>query len=368
MNPRLTSLASLLVLSLVFPACAKKAPIHDSTPAATPSQRPAVVPGSAVATVGGALITTAEIEQALRIPLYDLEMEKYRVIRRRLEQMLVDRLLEGAAAARGLAVQAYITAEIQEKIAVTQEEVDALYAQKRDQLPADEARAKQDIRNILARDRANRAVQGLVDRLVQEEKVDIILRPPEPPVVTLSAGDDPALGPSTAPVTIVEFADFQCPVCKDSLPVLKRLRTTYPDQLRLIYRDLPIPSHPQARPAAEAAQCAYEQGQFWQYHDALFAQTPELKPSDYVKLAETLKLNTDDFAACLGSARAKAAVARDVAEAQRLGLNATPTFFVNGRYLAGLQTFETFREWIDRELAAARNGPHPSPAPPASKP
>jgi protein-disulfide isomerase len=322
---------------------------------------------SVMATVGGAPITTAEIEQALRLPLYELEMEKYRLTKRRLDQVIVERLLARAAAALGQSVSAFVSAEVQGQIAtITPEEIGARVREDRAKLPADEERARQEARNALVRERAGRVLNELVERLSREAGVSVAIRPPDPPVMTIPAGDDPAWGPLTAPVTIVEFADFECPVCKESLPVLRQLRELYPDRVRLVYRDFPLAAHPQARPAAEAAHCAHEQGKFWAYHDALFAQAPDLKPSDYMALAERLSLNTADFTACLGSNRPKAAVAKDLADAQSLGLSGTPTFFINGRYLAGFQTLEALRHQVDRELVAATNGSRPGASAPDS--
>ncbi len=292
---------------------------------------------SVMATVGGTPITQAEIEQALRLPLYELEVDKYRLTRRRLDQMIVERLLARAAAERGLSVSAYVSAEIQSQLA---------------EIPPEKDPAKQDARNTLVRERATRVLQELVERLSREAGVSVTLRPPDPPVMTIPVGDDPAWGPPTAPVTIVEFADFECPVCKENLPVLRQLRSLYPDKVRLVYRDFPLAAHPQARPAAEAAHCAHEQGKFWAYHDALFAQAPDLKPSDYVALAARLSLNQAEFTSCLAGARPKAAVAKDLADAQSLGLSGTPTFFINGRYLSGFQSLEALRQHIDRELLA----------------
>lgn len=311
-----------------------------------------------LAIVGDAPITQAEIEQALRLPLYELEMEKYRLTRRRLDQMIVERLLARAAAAQGQSVSAFVSAEMQGPIAaITPEEVEAHRRANRDQPPGDEERAKQDARNVLVRERATQALQELVARLSREAGVSVTLQPPDLPVMTVPIGDDPAWGPPSAPVTIVEFADFECPICKDSLPVTQQLRDFYKDQVRFVYRDFPLSAHPQARSAAEAAHCAHEQGKFWAYHDALFAQAPDLKPSDYMMLAERLSLNRAEFTACLAGPRPKAAVARDLADAQGLGLSGTPTFFINGRYLAGFQSLEMLRQHIDRELLAVQNGP-----------
>jgi protein-disulfide isomerase len=327
--------------------CLQSVPLHATSPGDS----------SVLATVDGIPVTSTEIEQALRIPLYDLEVEKYRLTSRRLEQLITERLLERAAAAKDMTVSAYIMAEIKDQIAaITQAEVDARYLQERERLPKDEALAKQQVRAAIAQERAGRALQALIARLTREAKVSFSLRPPDPPTFEVPVGDDPALGPAAAVVTIIEFGDFECPACKENLPILKQLLSLYPEQIRLVYRDFPIASHPQSRPAAEAAHCAHEQGQFWAYHDALFARAPDLKSSDYLKLAESLKLNTGEFAACLNSNRPKVAVGKDVMDARRIGLSGTPTFFINGRYMVGLQTLGTLREAVERALLAAQNG------------
>jgi len=282
-------------------------------------------------------------------------MEKYRLMRRRLDQKIAEELLTRAANDAGKSVSAYVTEQVQAQLAsVSDNDVEARYRAETDSgaLSASEngngQLAKQRIRNLLLRERASQGVQMLIQRLKAEAKVSIELRPPDPPVVQLSDGNDPSVGPTNAPVTIVEFGDFECPICKESVTVLKQLRTLYPKQVRLIYRDFPLPAHPQARPAAEAAQCAHEQGQFWAYHDALFAQAPDVP--DYLELAQRLHLNSQAFDDCLLSAQAKAAVSKDLEEAQRLGLSGTPAFFVNGRYMGGFQTLEALREAVDRAL------------------
>jgi protein-disulfide isomerase len=333
-----------------------------------------------LATVGDRAIEAREVEQSLRIQLYELDMEKYRLTRRRLEQVIAEELLGRAAAAAGKSVSAYVTDQIQEQLAtVSESEVEARYQQAREQMAAngqgplsgdnsiDEQRAKKQIKNLLLRERASQGVQKLLERLSAETKVALQIRPPDPPVFNLPGGNDPALGPAAAPVTIVEYGDFECPICKESVPILKQLRTLYPGQVRFVYRDFPLASHPHARPAAEAAQCAFEQGAFWPYHDALFAEAPELKSLEHLKLAQQLRLNAEEFADCLTSDRPKAAVTKDLTEAQRLGINATPTFFVNGRYMGGYQTLEALREMVDRALAAQQLQAHPPTEPAPTK-
>src|SRR6059036_863318 len=237
-----------------------------ATPCFLPS--PVQADSPVLATVGGAPITATEIEQALRLPLYDLEVEKYRLTQRKLDQTIVERLLAGAAAERGQTVSAFVTAAVQAQIAaITPEEIAARVRADRAKLPPEAEQAHKEARSALVRERAGRALQELVERLSREAQVTVTLRPPEPPVMTVPLGDGPAWGSPAAPVTIVEFADFECPVCKESLPVLQEVRTLYREQVRIVYRNFPLASHPQARQAAEAAHCAHEQGQFWAYHD-----------------------------------------------------------------------------------------------------
>lgn len=166
------------------------------------------------------------------------------------------------------------------------------------------------------------------------------------------ADDDPSLGPADAPVTIVEFGDYQCPYCQlwhDR--VLPQLMTLYPDQIRYIYRDFPLGGHPQALPAAIAANCAAEQDAFWRFHDALFSMTYGLNDEAYRRYAANLGLETDRFAECLSSDRARQEVLEDYRAAIRLGVQSTPTFFINDTLLVGAQPLEAFQQLIEAELA-----------------
>jgi protein-disulfide isomerase len=308
-------------------------------------------------TVGERTIDTREIEQNLRIPLYDLEMEKYRLVNRRLQQTIGEELLARAATAVGKSVSENVTEQIQQQVgSVSDDEVNTRNQEARrgvsdtDRNGQDEQRIKQDIKNSILRERAAPALRALLGRLAAEANVSVVLQPPEPPVIQLAEGHDPSLGPATAPVTIVEYGDFECPICKENVSILQELVRLYPEQVRLVYRDFPLASHPQASPAAEAAQCAYEQGQFWAYHDGLFANAPNLNTPIYFRLAEQVHLNTEQFATCLQDGHAKVAVGKDQAEGQRLGLSGTPTFFVNGRYMGGFQSLERLREAVERAL------------------
>ena len=168
------------------------------------------------------------------------------------------------------------------------------------------------------------------------------------------AATDPSVGAQSAPVTLVEFSDFQCPFCRQVVPTLKKVQETYGDKVRVVWKDFPLTQiHPQAFKAGEAAHCAGDQGKFWEYHDRLFASQEALQPNDLKKHAADLGLNAATFATCLDSSKYGERVRDGVAEGSRLGVNSTPTIYVNGRMLSGAQPYETFASVIDEELSRA---------------
>ncbi len=171
----------------------------------------------------------------------------------------------------------------------------------------------------------------------------------------VSADDDPAIGPKDAPVTIIEFSDYQCPFCRRwAEQVEKQIRQTYGDKVRLVYRDFPLTSlHPQALPAAEAANCAGEQGKYWDYHDKLFQQAHGLSTQAYQTYAQELGLDMEKFNACLKDHKYRDEIVADAQYAQKLGVRSTPTFFINGIPVVGAQPFSVFQSVIDDELAKA---------------
>ena len=165
--------------------------------------------------------------------------------------------------------------------------------------------------------------------------------------------DDPMLGAEDAPITIVEFSDYECPYCRQwHTEVYTQLIDTYGDQIRFVYRDFPLESiHSNANPAAEAANCAYEQGAFWEYHDKLFSNELGLNSEALQEYASQLNLDTDAFQECIESGRYQEEVQSDFEFAANLGVRSTPTFFINGIAVVGAQPFEIFQQVIERELA-----------------
>ena len=161
----------------------------------------------------------------------------------------------------------------------------------------------------------------------------------------------PSKGPANAPVTIVAFSDYQCPFCTRAEGTLKDLEKKYPSKLRFVFKHMPMPFHAQAKGAAAASMAANEQGKFWAMHDKLFSNQNNLDRSTFESYAKELNLDTTKFKAALDSNKYAAYVEADIAEGTRLGVNGTPTFFINGRELVGAQPIESFQQVIDAELA-----------------
>jgi protein-disulfide isomerase len=175
---------------------------------------------------------------------------------------------------------------------------------------------------------------------------------PTPGVVEVSPDDDPAIGPADAPVLIVEFSDFQCSFCgRFARETLGQILDSYGDRVRFVFRSFPLLSiHPQAQKAAEAAQCANDQGKFWEYHDLLFQNQQALDEESLKGYARQLDLDMAAFTDCLDTERHFTEVQHDLTDGQSYGVTGTPTFFINGRLLRGAQPFSAFQAVIDEEL------------------
>jgi protein-disulfide isomerase len=161
----------------------------------------------------------------------------------------------------------------------------------------------------------------------------------------------PAWGPASAKVTIVEFSDFQCPFCGRVWPTLQRIRAEYGDDVRLVFKHMPLGIHAHAEDAAVAAEAAHRQGKFWEMHNALFANQRDLSPERLAAHAKQIGLDAERYQKDVASPDVRKRVTDDLAEAEKLGVSGTPGFFVNGRFLSGAQPFESFKRLIDEELA-----------------
>jgi protein-disulfide isomerase len=274
-----------------------------------------------------------------------------------LDDLINKRLQEKEAEARKISVDELIRQEVEAKVPdVSDAEAKDFYEKNKARFgPTTEADAVVQIKTGLRGQRVNEKKQEYVNGLRTKAAVKILM---EPPRLEVASDGDPAKGPEAAPVTIVEFSDFQCPFCSRVLPTLKKIEETYGSKVRIVFRDLPLLQlHPNAAKAAEAGQCAAEQGKFWEMHDKMFANQQALGVAELKKYAAELGLKSEAFDQCLDSNKNEAECKKDSEDAQKYGLSGTPGFFINGRMLDGARPYEMFAQIIDEELdlAAAKS-------------
>jgi protein-disulfide isomerase len=277
----------------------------------------------------------------------------YEARRMALDDLVGEALIDQDAKARSLDRAAVVEQEISSKVTQpTDVEIATWYQANQQRVQGatlDQVRAP--IRAYLVQERTNAARQAYLGRLKTKTTVKLML---EPPRLAVKA-DGPAQGPASAPVEVIEFSDFQCPYCQRAHPTVKQVLDAYGNRIRLVYRNYPLPNHPNARPAAEAAQCANEQGKFWQYHDRLFTNPSKLGDADLKQGAAELGLDANRFNACVDTHKYKSVVDADIKDGNAAGVSGTPAFFINGRVLTGAQPFETFKRVIDEELELRKN-------------
>jgi protein-disulfide isomerase len=309
-----------------------------------------------LAEVDGEGIAAEEVEKAVAAQLSKLEEQIYNLKRQKLEALIAERLLTREAATRGITVQALLDAEVTGKAEpVTEQEIETSYQANKARLKGDEATVREQIRTHLQKQKLAARSEGFVQSLRSQATVVVHLKAPAVFRAEVSIDGAPIKGSATAPVTIVEFSDFHCPFCKRVLPTLGQLESQYGDKVKLVFRDYPIDNlHPAARKAHEAARCSHEQGKFWAYHDALFANAPQASPEQLKTYAQEVGLDVPAFEQCVNSGAYQATVQRDVEEGTRVGVTGTPAFFINGRLLTGAQPLESFVRVIEEELARAQ--------------
>lgn len=312
--------------------------------------------GEPLAEVNGQVITAEEIEKAIGAPFAKLQEQMYKLKREKLEELINAHLLMDEAAKRGISVPALLDAEVTSKVAlVTEQEVEQFYESNKTRIPGDPITARQQIRIHLQNERIAAKKQELFQILRANAKISVHLKSPPVHRAEISTDGAPSKGPTKAPVTIVKFEDFHCPFCKRAQPTVAQVLSKYGKKVRLVHRDFPIDSiHPSARQAHEAARCANEQGKFWEYHDVLYANAPKADVPDLKAYAKEVGLNLAAFEKCVASGKYREVVQNDVDEGVRLGVNGTPTFFINGRLLAGAQPLESFTAVIDDEISRPR--------------
>jgi len=316
-------------------------------------------PGDVAARVGDRAITVKELDDRWQKeePAQKAQADQaiYDGRRSALDAIIADMLVEQAAKSKGITAEAFVQAEVARRVKpVSDTDVRDFFVQNSERM---QGRTFDQMSGAIQRYLQDQAQNAAKEDLIAELKkagpaIRVVMDAPRT-ALTINP-DDPSEGKADAPVTVVEFSDFQCPFCQRVWPTLKQLRMKYGDRMRLVWKDFPLTQiHPQAFVAAQAGNCAREQGKFWEYHDKMFGNQSALQPANLKQYAADVGLDTAKFNQCLDSSKYEARVQAALGVGGQLGITSTPTVFVNGRMINGAQPIEVFQSVIDEELTRA---------------
>lgn len=325
--------------------------VKDVPPPATAADRARVL-----ATVNGKSITAGEIEEGLRPLVSQVQQQVYLLRRNDLDLRVNDILLSQEAQKRSVTTRALLDAEVTSKVPViTEAQAQDFYNKNKDRITGDFPKVKYQLIEFLQQQEQQKLEGALAQRLRNGASVQTFITPPEQPVFQIATDDQPTKGKADSAVTVVEFTDYQCPVCAQAQPVLDKLITEYGDRVRFVVRDFPLSQHKDAEKAAEAAEAAREQGKYWDFTAILFRNQSALGTDQLKQYAGVIGLDRKRFDAALDTGKFAGEVERDMRDGERIGVNATPTFFVNGRQVAE-RTYEALKAAI--EAALKTSGQH----------
>lgn len=307
-----------------------------------------------LASIDGNEITLADLDEQVREQLarmdYQYRSQRSQLLEAAVEEVVQDRLLTEAAAARGVSLEEVVAGETEGKVEVTDAEVEDWYRRNSSRLQGRQLEeVGPQIRQYLEDLERQQLVTAFTSELGSQHEILYFV---EPARAEFDVEGAPSFGPEDAPVTLIEFSDFECPFCSRFFPTLNRIKEEYGDQVRVVYLQFPLTNiHPNAFKAAEASLCAHEQGRFWEMHDLLFQEQQTLAVSDLKEKAERLGLDAEEFGSCLDSGRQAERIRQDLNQGQVAGINGTPAVFVNGVNVpGGAVPYEVVAAAIEREL------------------
>lgn len=311
---------------------------------------PNLGPSAIIATISGQPLNAGPILERLKPAIFKLRMDTYELEKAAVDRLISDMLVIAEANRRNVGAEVLMRTEVSEKAhRPTDAEVAKFYAENSKQIHGDLNQVHSQLADYLEERDKQRLEKELNDRLRRTANVRLLIQEPTPPTQVISVDDDPSRGPATAPVTIVEFSDFQCPACAAMHPILEEVVKSYGDKVRFVMRDFPLAIHPNARKAAESANAAHAQGKFFEYAALLYQRQNALDPASLKKYASELGLDRVRFDAALDKGTYAAEVQHDLVDGENYGVDQTPTIFVNGVVL-GTLSGEALRTAIDRAL------------------
>jgi protein-disulfide isomerase len=330
---------TLIILSLAFSGCIKKSGGGNDEE------------NTVFATVNGKEIKGKDVLGKVKNDLAELARNAYEIKRRATEEVVQQTILEEEAKKQGTTIDKLFSQfdSLREK-EVGKDDIQGFLKQRNIDEKKLTKQEKESIPQIIKMQRVYEARQRYVSELRAKSNVQFKLTKPMEKADVANGKGTPR-GGANAKVTIIEFSDFQCPFCARGRQRLDEIRQKYGDKVKVYFRQFPLESiHPMAFKAAEASLCAQDQGKFWEYHDVLFDNQTKLDEKSLKEYAKQLKLDDKAFAECLSSGKKAMDIRKDMEDGSKVGVNSTPTFFVNGYPVRGAVPIDVFSEEIDEQL------------------
>ena len=342
------TLFAFLVASVVLPG------EHPATPATLASSA-AQTNSEVFAKVGDEPITRAKFDLGLNARLFDMEKEAFHLKQERVQQVVIDMVLQKEAAAQGKTLEQYLDAMIPAAgVAVADEDVARYYEENQARLrdfkgPPDELMSR--IRTFLEQQKRMDAVKHFAEQFYAKYGVEFYLKEPTAPSVNVDTEGSPSIGPPNAAVTVVEFSDYMCPACRQGHETVQQMKLLFGNKVRWVFKDFPLKMHKDSEKAALAARCAEDQGKFQDYQNKLYTSpAEELSNETAAQYARDLGLDSDRLLQCVEAGTYKSKIEKDILDAKSAGVDRTPVFIINGKVFVGAPPPERFKAALDEEL------------------
>ena len=301
--------------------------VESPTPPETAADRARVF-----ATVNGHRITSGDIEDTLKSLIFSVQEQVYELRKQALDMKINDLLLEAEAKKRNVTAAALFDSEVRPRVKpVTEEEARKLYEENKAKVQGTFDELRPQVIQYLQGQAQEKAAEEFAVQLRAVANLQVFLKMPDAPVFDIAIDDRPWKGGANASVTIVEFTDYECPSCGATQPVLEEVAREFGDKVKLVVRNFPLAQHSRAFKAAEASEAAREQGKYWEYSALLFANQKALEVPRLKEYATKLGLDRARFDAALDSGRFSSRVKRDLADGEKIGVDSTPSVFINGK-------------------------------------
>ena len=306
-----------------------------------------------VAVVGGEKITEDDLFAGVeKATIFQKQMEVYEMRMNKLRSILLEKLMNADPRKKGMSNDEYMAKFVTGKAEPKKADIDKFIKERNIPKERINEQIRERIKMAVKREMAMKAIENFMAIRTKNKPVTVFLEKPPRPIVNVALGEGPIYGPKDAPITIIEYTDFQCPYCAKAHDIVNEVKDKYKGKIKMVLKHYPLPFHKEGKVAANASFCADEQGSkyIWKLNDIMFKNQNKLKSSGLVELAKKIGLDTEKFSSCLKSNKYMAKVEKDMAEGQKLKLNSVPAIFINGKLINGAQPFDVFAEIINEEL------------------